>query len=279
MKRKNTFFAVVMNSKMMTAARTLLTAILLMTGVTSAWAYEWTGNTVSAGDFYLYNVAEGKFLTWGANYQTRAVLVENAGEIVTLAVSGTDYTITFKNIIEKTNKHLYLSGDTPYCDGTATWTFTETSAGSKIYYISSGGKYLSAQDYTGKLTYPLVTVTGYAAAGAMAQWKLVSRDDRIAALAKARPDNPIDATFYIAGAEITRYFDNAGVWNGDDPAFGGRDGNLEATGYAAENYWGESVKSYQTLSGLPAGKYSVSCFGFYRDGGVNDAYAAHEGGT
>lgn len=38
MKRKNTFFAVVMNSKMMTAARTLLTAILLMTGLNGAWA-------------------------------------------------------------------------------------------------------------------------------------------------------------------------------------------------------------------------------------------------
>ena len=280
MKRKNTFFAVVMNSKMMMAVRTLLTAILLMTGLNGAQAYEWTGNTVAEGDYYLYNVAEGKFLSFGAQWGTRAVLVENAGELVTLSTSGDNYKLTFGTITQA-NKGVFLNGENlPYCDGTAAeFTFTETSSGSKTYYLSSGGRYLSAQDYSTKLTYPLVTVTDYAAAGAMGQWKLVTRADRIAALADARPDNPIDATFYIAGAEIDQYFNNNDAWDGTDPRFDGRTGGNEATGYAAENYWGESVKSYQTLSGLPAGKYSVSCFGFYRDGGVNDAYAAHEGGT
>lgn len=109
MKRKNTFFAVVMNSKMMTAARTLLTAVLLMTGLNGAWAYEWTGNTVAEGDYYLYNVAEGKFLSFGAQWGTRAVLVENAGELVTLSTSGDNYKLTFGTITQA-NKGVFLNG-------------------------------------------------------------------------------------------------------------------------------------------------------------------------
>jgi len=152
--KKSNFFAA-MQTKFMKAARILLTEGLLLGTLMStqgAQAYEWAGNTVAAGQFYLYNVEEGKFLSFGANWSTRAVLVEGAGEITTLAASGTGYTITFDYLIDPENKNhnkqLYLSGDAPYCDGTATWTFTETSAGSKTYYISIDGHYLSAQDNT-----------------------------------------------------------------------------------------------------------------------------------
>ena len=256
----------------------IIAAIALIGFAGNVWAQNWAGNTISAGDYYLYNVAEGKFLSWGANYGTRATLVENAGEEVSLAVSGSDYTISFKNITTN-NKQLYLSGTTPYCDGTATWKFTETSSGSKVYYISNGDNYLSAQDYSSKLTYPLVTVTDKNAAGTMAQWQLVSRADRVNELSNANNNNPIDATFYIKGADINQNFNNANAWEGDDPTFDGRTGNLEATGYCAENYWGTTASSYQTLTGLPAGKYRVSCYGFYRDGSVTDAYNAYQAGT
>ena len=108
---------------------------------------------------------------------------------------------------------------------------------------------------------------------------LIKRQDRIDALANATADNPMDATFYIRGAEINENFDNAGAWDGTDPTFNGRTGNLEATGFAAENYWGASVESYQTLTGLPAGKYRLSCYGFYRDGSATDAGTKYANGT
>lgn len=277
--KKSRFFAST-QTKFMTAARILLTAILLMTGLNGAWAYEWTGNTVAAGQFYLYNVEEGKFLSFGANWSTRAVLVEDAGEIVTLAGSGANYTVTF-NYITKPNKHLYLSNNIPFCDGAeTTWTFTETSAGSKIYYLSTGGRYLSAQDYANHLTYPLVTVGNYSSAPTRAQWKLVSRADRIAALSGATPLNPVDATFYIADPEMSQYLNNASFWAGNEPNFGGTTGNREETGYAAEFFNGTGVmESYQTLSGLPEGSYGISCYGFYRDGAINEAYNAYQNGT
>ncbi len=280
--KKSNFFAA-MQTKFMKAARILLTEGLLLGTLMStqgAQAYEWAGNTVAAGQFYLYNVEEGKFLSWGANYQTRAVLVEDAGEIVTLAGSGANYTVTF-NYITKPNKHLYLSNNIPFCDGAeTTWTFTETSAGSKIYYLSTGGRYLSAQDYANHLTYPLVTVGNYSSAPTKAQWKLVSRADRIAALSGATPLNPVDATFYIADPEMSQYLNNASFWAGNEPNFGGTTGNREETGYAAEFFNGTGVmESYQTLSGLPEGSYGISCYGFYRDGAINEAYNAYQNGT
>ena len=243
----------------------------------NANAQTWTGNEPAAGDFYLYNVKSGKFLQFGANYGTRAVLVDGAGEIVNFAVSGSNFKMTLPNITSDP-KGLYLSGTTPYCDKDAVeFTFTETSAGSKTYTISNGGNYLACREDFSAEPSPLETVTD--ANSDRATWKLVTRQDRIDALASATKANPVDATFYINGAEIDQYFDNAGAWEGTDPSFGGREGNLEATGYAAENYWGQNVESYQNLTSLVKGKYVVSCYGFYRDGSAAEAYTKHSNGT
>ena len=256
-------------------------AALVLTGFAgNANAQDWTGkgNTVTAGDYYLYNVKSGKYLTWGTNYGTRATLVQQAGELVTLTTSGSGYKLTFAGLT-KDKKGIFLNGSNiPFCDGDAVeFTFTETSSGSKVYKISANGRYLACRSDFSAEPSPLETVDN--ASSDQATWMLIKRQDRIDALAGATADNPIDATFYIQGAEINENFNNTGVWDGTDPTFDGRTGNLEATGFAAENYWGASVESYQTLTGLPAGKYRVSCYGFYRDGSATDAGTKYANGT
>ena len=260
--------------------RYILAVITLLCMIISANAQDWTGkrNTVAEGDYYLYNVKSGKYLTWGTNYGTRASLVQQAGEIITLTASGSGYKITIPDIT-KTKKGLFLDdSNIPFCDNDAAeFIFAETSAGSKVYTISSNSRYLACRsDYSAEPS-PLETTDNASNEGAT--WMLIKKQDRIDALNSATASNPVDATFFIKGAEINENFDNAGAWEGTDPTFAGRTGNLEATGFAAENYWGANVETYQTLTGLPAGKYRVSCFGFYRDGSATDAGTKYANGT
>ncbi len=258
----------------------LIAALAVIGLAGNVLAQNWTGkgNTVAEGDYYLYNVKSGKYLTWGTNYGTRASLVQQAGEIITLTASGSGYKITIPDIT-KTKKGLFLDGSNiPFCDNDAAeFIFAETSAGSKVYTISSNSRYLACRsDYSAEPS-PLETTDNASNEGAT--WMLIKKQDRIDALNSATASNPVDATFFIKGAEINENFDNAGAWEGTDPAFDGRKGNLEATGFAAENYWGASVESYQILTGLPAGKYRLSCYGFYRDGSATDAGTKNANGT
>ena len=253
-------------------------AVLAMAGNASAQDWTGKGNTVAEGDYYLYNIKSGKYLTWGTNYGTRATLVQQAGELVTLTASNNAYKVTFPNITTN-KKGLFLDGSNlPFCDNDAVeFTFTETSSNSKVYTISVEGHYLACRsDFSAEPT-PLETIDN--ASSDCATWMLIKHQDRIDALDYATANNPIDASFFISGAEINQNFDNAGAWDGTDPTFDGRTGNLEATGFAAENYWGASVESYQTLRGLPAGKYRLSCYGFYRDGSATEAGAKYANGT
>ena len=260
--------------------RYMIAALALVGLVSHAWAQDWTGkgNTVAAGDYYLYNVKSGKYLTWGTNWSSRASLVENAGEIATLTLSEGKYKIAFNGMTSNT-KGLFLNGDKiPFCDNVATaFSFVETSSGSKVYRITDGTNYFACRTDFSAEPSPVETITD--GTSDRTEWMLISRQDRIDALADATADNPMDATFYINGAEINDLFNNADAWEGTDPTFNGRTGDLEATGFAAENYWGANVESYQTLTGLPAGKYRLSCYGFYRDGSATDAGTKYANGT
>jgi hypothetical protein len=54
----------------------------------------------------------------------------------------------------------------------------------------------------------------------------------------------------------------------------------EATSYNEQEFWNNSSFSFkQTVENLPAGRYRLSCQGYYRAGGYNAAATAHAGGT
>ena len=116
MKRKNTFFAVVMNSKMMTAARTLLTAILLMTGLNGAWAQAYSVSDLTTAGWTKVTstteIVDGKFyILWdetnnlmvGMNgttvhYQTPANPHTNANLNKVWAIEAHNSYFNFRNI-------------------------------------------------------------------------------------------------------------------------------------------------------------------------------------
>lgn len=99
-----------------------------------------------------------------------------------------------------------------------------------------------------------------------AQWMLVSPEAYKAAMAKASETKPLDVTFLIENPNFTK----AKV-NGNDNWDRGWTGVGTMTGrgrdpWCAIEWFQASANMSQTITGIPAGKYQVSCYGFYRDG-------------
>ena len=81
-------------------------------------------------------------------------------------------------------------------------------------------------------------------------------------------ENPTDATSVINNPD----FDNASAagWSGSSPNMVGSGAHGPAN--VAEFYQGNSVNMYQELSGIPAGVYRLTMYGFYRSGNSDPAY-------
>ena len=81
-------------------------------------------------------------------------------------------------------------------------------------------------------------------------------------------ESPTDATSLINNPD----FDNASSagWNGSSPNMTGSGAHGPAN--VAEFYQGNNVNMYQDLSGMPAGVYRLTMYGFYRSGNPDPAY-------
>ena len=219
------------------------------------------------GSYYFFNKASQQYLAAGSNWGTHAVV--NA--------AGLDYTITFVNgkytldsQVSNGGNSQFLNGE--WNDGAAMgWIIEKTEDGD--YTISNGADYLTAQD-NGE-----VLLKGDATAEA-AHWALKTKEDRIAELAAANANAPVDATFLIADANFNRNDLRKSAWTGDDFGVGG-----DVTNFNAEK-WGGNSQTFdikQTIE-LPNGVYKVTWNGFYRYNNTSDntndvAVAAHAEGT
>ncbi|MBQ7461936.1 MAG: hypothetical protein IJS63_06725 [Bacteroidaceae bacterium] len=228
-------------------------------------AQTWTGSAVGAGTFYLYNVGSGQWLCAANDWGTYASLTSVGGLDVAIAqVSENVYTIDTQ-ISNGGDSHFLLKNNDnfPYTDGGAyNWTFIETSSGSKTYYLQTAteGEYLAYDGSTTKLTFSTTQNEN-------AQWKLVTRTDRIAALANASESNPVDATFLIEDANFGRNDNRVSSWSMDA-------GNQNLSGGNNNNNCAESYHSTftltQTLSGIPNGTYKMTAQGFYQQDGTDN---------
>lgn len=100
-----------------------------------------------------------------------------------------------------------------------------------------------------------------------AQWMLVSPAAYKAAMEKATEDSKLDVTFLIENPNFTK----AKVDGNDNWTRGWTGVGDEMRGEGREPWmvieWFErSANMKQIIHNLPAGKYEVSCYGFYRDG-------------
>ena len=222
-------------------------------------AQTWTGNTPQAGDFYLYNVGAGKFLTSGCWWGTHAAM-DYDGMLLTFAGSGNDYTLSTNVAFA----NCYV-GDNAYMDNgsAATWTFTQVSAGK--YTMKNGSNYLvfKGGDVADTDNTAPTTDAGY--------WQIVSRADLINNMKSATPSSPVDASFFMENPKIRRNWKNSKPFSGtgitDNGSFNASSATLYGGGCTSVGQYRKTFDNYQALTGLPNGKYQVTVKGQYRNEG------------
>lgn len=248
--------------------RNVLAAFVVSTvGVVTASAQTWTGNAPQNGDFYLYNVGSGKFLTSGCWWGTHAA-VDDDGMKLTLSGSGNTYTISTAAAFGANH---YL-GDNFYVDnGTAAnWTFAQVSTG--IYTIKNGDNYLA---WTGGA----VANNSSTANNDNARWQLVTRDDLIENMKAATSSNPVDVSFFMRNPKIRRNWTDSKPFEGsgfnDNGSFNASADGLYSGGCTSVGQWHKTFDNYQALADIPNGKYTVTVKGFNRydgDGANSPGY-------
>ncbi|MBR5063015.1 MAG: tyrosine-protein phosphatase [Prevotella sp.] len=252
----------------------LITCLITM----SAFAQTWTPSSVGEGTFYLYSVSEGKFLTAGTLYGTRASLTKQGGIPLTFTAVDVDngiYSISSAPTFTNRFMGIGLDGNEAYFDITegssssySNWKFIAVEGETNTYLIQAvkNSKYMVAHatklDRTSVISTDIPTTNkGY--------WKLVSKDALIDNLANATAENPIDATFTVLNHTFSASSASIPRWTGEYTAWGGIDDNK------CVEQWNRTFDMSQTITGLPNGVYSMLCQGFYRmGGGGNDASKA-----
>ena len=212
------------------------------------------------GKYYLNNVGTGKYLAAGSSWGTHAIV--NA--------DGLDYDIKMADGKYTLDSQVYNGGSKNFLNGEWNdglafgWTFSEISEG--VYTISDGTNFLTAGENG------IVTLAADGTADA-AKWTLKTLADRIAELAAATAEAPVDATFLIQDANFGRNDLRKSAWTmvaGNQNLSGGED-NGSVGNNCAESYHSTFTLS-QTLANAPAGKYQMTAQGFYRqdDGKTED---------
>lgn len=117
--------------------------------------------------------------------------------------------------------------------------------------------------------------------GEYGTWQLVTKEARLADLAKATKESGKDATWLIDDWDFANANDRGASWvreingSGSDIAFnqGWR------VNRAVEVWSGGHGEFYQVITGIPNGTYGLTVQGFYRDGSTTGVLEKHETGT
>jgi hypothetical protein len=226
------------------------------------------------GAYYFQNVGSGKFLTAGNYWGTKASLSDNGLDIILTLLPNNKYTLDTQ-VFQDDSRH-YLGSD-GYTDApVAEWIIEQQTEG--IYCISlDKTNYIG---YDGNSTVVSMELTD--PSDFNAQWQMVTKDQRIESLKDATNDNPLNATFLIAGAEVLRGDKRTDIWT-DGPGKGGYN-VLEGANFCLEKWNTTTFDVAQTLENIPNGYYKLDVQGFYRMGGTdaNNADIAaenHKNGT
>jgi hypothetical protein len=237
-------------------------------------ANQFTGNAPAAGDFYLYNVGQKRWLCGGADWGAHAAL-GFPGISVTLAASGEGYIIDTHLNNGGTSEYLNYGGycDTPNQD---VWKFVPVADANGVYNIAR-----TDVNTDGSLillgyrpnTYATIDTDMSGTADPNNQWILVTLADRNALLETATQANPVDASYLIKMPNFSQREYNtkdADTWNTlawttvVNSSIWGRGDNYPD--FCLES-WNQTSSDVSQYVDVPAeGYYAFTLQGYYRDG-------------
>lgn len=219
-----------------------------------------TVSEAGAGQFLLYNVGAKQYLCPGNAWGTHASLGEVGMMVELLPQDDGTYRVSTEPYYKVSNNWL---GDNGYVDnhGNGTYSFQKIEGvevptyklvcGSNTLYWSGTGT-----DLTLDANAPAE------GSEANAQWRLVKIGTE-----DASEEKPQDVSYLITNPD----FDIIRDENGNKRHLRGWEGEPTANNSCAEKY-NTTFDVYQEKTGLPNGKYRVSCQGFYRAGGGDSKY-------
>ena len=223
--------------------RLFLVAIAAVFGL-NANAQSWTAEEVAAGDYVLYNVGTGKFLTRGNGYGTQASIDANSALTVTLEEYDGAYKLR-NNVNGDGFGYERLGDPVIYADQSrgknSTWTFT------KVADASNGP------------VYTIVSKDNHS--GGPGSYMTASADNTIVGPADAVTDDY--GRWQLLKSWITNNLpvNNTNGWTISQSVTNFDGGNVCAEFW---NAGGASIK--QTLNNLPAGNYELIAVALTRDG-------------
>ena len=232
--------------------RLLLAAFAAMVGL-GASAQGWTAQAPADGDFYLYNVGSGKFLSCGSEYWGTKACIDNGALKFTLADQGSGaYKLFTTSTFSYGNPNAAQLQSSGYVDQSVTattWTFGEVDGLENTYtLLNAAGTYLVAPSDGTKS----ILLNSDAPANAYGYWKLINKDNLFL---NASEDNPADITCLIGDANFeSNNGTMKGFWTMDAS-------NQNLCGGAIPNNNAESYCSSFTLSqelSVPNGKYQLT---------------------
>lgn len=217
--------------------------------------YKAENEPITAGTFYMKNVAAGKYLAGGNSWGTQASLSDHGLDVIVTRLENGKYSLD-TNVPNK-DKH-YLGSNGFVDSNLAEWSLIKVTGGNYVITLDT----INFIGYDGSTSVVNLALTDSTAAAA--QWQFITKDELLREFANATVDSPVDATFFIQGQNFSRADNNRNAaWQGSPTLGKGNDNN-----WCAEK-WNTTFDVYQDLKGLPNGSYKLSVQGFYRAGGLD----------
>lgn len=234
------------------------------------------GQTPKAGDFYLYNVGQKQFLCGGSDWGAHAALGV-PGVPITL-VEGDAANLCFffdTNLYNGNNNHFlnyrgYMDAGKP----AGMWKFVPVEGKKGVYNIVQNdypdvhiayNPFASVNDGQSDETTVGTECRDLQPDDLDAQWKLVTKEERLALMAAASSKNPVDVTFLIKSPNFNNR-ESKDAWTMTD--CGVWEGGFNHYDYLIESWDKGSSELSQTIEAenLPEGVYSIHVQGYYRNG-------------
>ena len=222
------------------------------------------------GDYFIKNVATGKYLGGGNSWGTQASLIDDAHYFTLTKLEDGKYSFDSHTYNNADSHFLATNG---YVDGAAT--------GISVVTVDGGAAFGFTDDaFFGAPAEGTVLAADLKADDANAAWEFIPYAD---VLADFEAGNTTDATFLLKDASISRNYFNPSfeaAWEGDGFGKGPNHGNQNAEKWGGNS---QEFDVHQTIS-LPNGFYKITVNGYYRYNNTTDntndiAIAAHADGT
>ncbi len=240
-----------------------------------------TSDNLSEGSYYIRNAKTKQFLTAGSYWGTHAIVGET-GNYVTLEKASNDGEYYMHTTCGYLSHGCYMDSSQDV------FTIKKTDSGNHIISYVDGDTYaLTALDDK------LVNSNVYEEGNSAQEWEFLSQEELVQELYTATEEAPLDATFFIKGANFSRNDSANDSWtkskdSGLSMNHGGIDGPTTDHNFIYEfrnNDIGKlsttktSGSMTQSATGLPNGKYRLSAQVFKREDGDNFTIKAYNGSS